>query len=441
MFGMNGSDPSSMAQMLTSADRAPLDRLLKNQQAQLSGQKDAYGKIKSKLQALQSSLKALTTGKGLQSQSATFSAEGFMSATVKTGAANANYQLFVQQLAQSDQQALTLAEDWTAPSQGQLNISVDDTNLSLDLSTLNGGGLTELRDAINKSPDNKGVTASLIRSGGQTQLLLTSAKTGASQAMSVSVTGGNGEANFTALEGAISNKTQLSSAQDAVIKLGSGVGGVGGLELSSSTNTFDGQIDGLNLTVTKAHGATDSPLSLTVATDQSAIENSLKEVVAAYNALASEVELQTRSKEGKTATLSGDSMSRGLLDKLRNTLSTPTNGVSLAELGIKTDKNGKLSLDTAAMAKLQQDKPGALEAALTGKEGLFTRLEADTKPYLDRNGILVQRDQSLKTGLDRITDRQEALDLRMDKTYQRYLSQFTRMNTLAQQMQQTMGMF
>lgn len=435
MFGMGSMDPSSMAQMLTSADRAPLDRLLKNQQSQLSSQKAAYGKIKDKLQALESSLKALTTGKGLQSQSATFSADGIMTATVKTGAANANYQLYVKQLAQSDQQAFTLAEDWAAPSSGSLNISLDGANLNVDLVNLNGGGLTELRDAINKSPDNKGVTASLIRSNGQTQLLLTSAKTGASQAMTVSASGD------ATLEAAITGKTQLSEAKDAVIKLGSGAGGVGGLELSSSTNNFDGQIDGLNLTVTKAHGETDSPLSLTVATDQSAIENSLKDIVSAYNALVSEVELQTRSKDGKTAALSGDSMSRGIVSRLRSTLSSPATGTSLAELGIKTDKNGKLSLDTAAMAKLQQDKPGALEAALTGKDGLFTRLEAETKPYLERNGLLVQRDQSLKTGLDRITDRQEALDLRMDKTYQRYLSQFTRMNTLAQQMQQTMGMF
>ena len=435
MFGMGSMDPSSMAQMLTSADRAPLDRLLKNQQSQLSSQKAAYGKIKDKLQALESSLKALTTGKGLQSQSATFSADGIMTATVKTGAANANYQLYVKQLAQSDQQAFTLAEDWAAPSSGTFNISLDGANLNVDLASLNGGGLTELRDAINKSPDNKGVTASLIRSNGQTQLLLTSAKTGESQAMTVSASGD------AALEGAIAGKTQLSQAQDAVIKLGSGAGGVGGLELSSSTNNFDGQIDGLNLTVTKVHGATDSPLSLTVATDQSAIESSLEGIVSAYNALVSEVELQTRSKEGKTAVLSGDSMSRGIVSRLRSTLSSPATGTSLAELGIKTDKNGKLSLDTAAMAKLQQDKPSALEAALTGVDGLFTRLEAETKPYLERNGLLVQRDQSLKTGLDRITDRQEALDLRMDKTYQRYLSQFTRMNTLAQQMQQTMGMF
>lgn len=436
MFGM-GSDPASMAQMLTSADRAPLDRLLKNQQAQLSGQKEAYASIKSKLQGLQDSLKPLTTGSGLQSQSASFSQEGFMTATVKTGAANASYQLFVQQLAQSDQQALTLAADWTAPSAGQLNINVDGADISVDLASLNGGGLTELRDAINKAPGNDGVSASLIRSNGETQLLLTSTKTGASQAMNVSVSGGNGEANFSALESAISSKTQLSSAQDAVIKLG----GETGLTLTSATNTFDGQIDGLNLTVTKAQASGDTPLSLTVATDQEAIESSLEGFVSAYNALVSEVELQTRSKEGKTAALSGDSMSRGLLDRLRNTLSSPGNGVSLAELGIKTDKNGKLSLDTAAMAKLQQDKPGALEAALTGKDGLLTRLEAEAKPYLSRDGILVQRDQSLKTGLDRITDRQEALDVRMDKTYQRYLSQFTRMEVLAQQMQQTMGMF
>lgn len=444
MFGMGSMDPSSMAQMLTSAERSPLDNLLKIQQSQLASQQSAYSKIKTKLQGLQDSIKALTDGNGLQSQSASFSVEGYASATVKSGAVNGDYQLYVKQLAQADQQALALADDWTAPSQGQLDISLDGNTMSLDLSTLApGSGLSELRDAINQATDNSGVTASLIRADGQTQLLLTSTKTGASQAMSISLSGGNGEAAYTDLDTALSTKKQLSQAQDAQIELG----GAGGLQLSSSTNTFDGQIDGLSLTVNKVHaqdgaGAyVDAPLTLSVATDQEAINSSLEGIVSAYNALVSEVELQTRSKEGKTAALSGDSMSRGLLGRLRGTLSNPIGDIGLSELGIKTDRYGKLSLDTAAMAKLQQDKPGALEAALTGTDGLLTRLEADTKPYLDRNGILVQRDRSLQAGLDRITDRQESLDTRMNKVYQRYLGQFTRMNTLAQQMQQTMSMF
>lgn len=444
MFGMNGMDPSSMAQMLTSADRAPLEGLLRTQHNQLSAEKEAYSQIKNKLQALQDAIKGLNENGGLSSQSATFSSEGYATATVKAGAANADYQLYVKQLAKADQYSLALDENWTVPTQGTLDITVDGQTLSLDLSTLDSAsGLTGLRDAINKAADNNGVQASLVRSGGQTHLMLTGSKTGASQAMTINLSGGNGEAGFTQLQTAITNKTQLASAQDAVIELG----GAGGLQLASSTNNFDGQIDGLNLTVSKAHAQdefgnyTDAPLSLSVSTDQTAIEESLKGIVDAYNSLVGEVQKHTQSKEGSKAVLAGDSMARGLLGRLRGTLSNPPAGVSLAELGIKTDRYGKLSLDTAAMAKLQQNKPGALEQAFTGENGLLTRLEADVKPYLDRNGTLVQRDRSLQSGLDRITDRQEALDNRMNKVYQRYLGQFTRMQTLAQQMQQTMTMF
>ncbi|MDP5292377.1 flagellar filament capping protein FliD [Oceanimonas sp. CHS3-5] len=437
-------DPSSMAQMLMSADRAPLDGLLRTQRGQLSAQKEAYSQIKGKLQALQDAIKSLTTGTGLSSQSASFSAEGYASATVKSGAANADYQLYVKQLAQPDQYSLALDENWTVPSQGLLDITLDGQTLSLDLSTLDPStGLSGLRDAINQAADNNGVQASLVRADGQTHLMLTGSKTGASQAMTINLSGGNGEAAYTELQTAITNKTQLSGAQDAVIELG----GASGLQVSSSTNTFDGQIDGLTLTVTKAHAQdefgnyTDAPLGLSVATDQAAIEESLSGIVDAYNALVSEVQKHTQSKEGKGAALAGDSMARGLLGRLRGTLSNPPADFSLAQLGIKTDRYGKLSLDTAAMAKLQESQPGALEEAFTGANGLLTRLEADAKPYLDRNGTLVQRDRSLQSGLDRIADRQEALDMRMDKVYQRYLSQFTRMQTLAQQMQQTMSMF
>lgn len=444
MFGMNGMDPSSMAQMLMSAERAPLDGLLRTQRSQLSAQKEAYSQIKSKLQALQTAIKELTSGTGLSSQSVGFSAEGYASATVKAGAASADYQLYVKQLAQADQYSLALDENWTIPSQGTLDITVDGQTLSLDLSTLDSAsGLTGLRDAINQAADNSGVQASLVRADGQTHLMLTGSKTGADQAMTINLGGGNGEAAFTELQTAIGNKTRLAAAQDAVIELG----GAGGLQLSSATNTFDGQIDGLSLTVSKAHAQdefgnyTDAPLGLSVATDQAAIEESLKGIVDAYNALVGEVQKHTQSKEGSSAALSGDSMARGLLGRLRGTLSNPPDGVSLAELGIKTDRYGKLSLDTAAMARLQESRPGALEDAFTGAGGLLTRLEADTKPYLDRNGTLVQRDRSLQSGLDRIADRQEALDSRMNKVYQRYLGQFTRMQTLAQQMQQTMSMF
>ncbi|WP_417604444.1 flagellar filament capping protein FliD [Oceanimonas baumannii] len=444
MFGMNGMDPSSMAQMLMSADRAPLDNLLKTQRIQLSAEKEAYSQIKGKLQALQDAIKGLNKDGGLSSQSASFSAEGYASATVKSGAASADYQLYVKQLAQADQYSLALNENWAVPAQGTLAITVDGEVLSLDLSALDpASGITGLRDAINQAADNNGVQASLVRSNGQTHLMLTGSKTGASQAMTITLSGGNGDAAFNELQNAITNKTRLSVAQDAVVELG----GAGGLQLTSATNTFDGQIDGLSLTVTKAHARdaagnyTDAPLGLSVATDQAAIGESMKGIVDAYNGLLTEVQKYTQSKEGSSAVLAGDSMARGVLGRLRGTLSNPPAGFSLAELGITTDRHGKLSLDTAAMAKLQENKPGALEDAFTGSNGLLTRLEADLKPYLDRNGTLVQRDRSLQSGLDRIADRQEALDSRMNKVYQRYLAQFTRMQTLAQQMQQTMTMF
>lgn len=443
MFGMNGMDSSTMAQMLMSAERSPLDNLLKSQRTQLSAQKDAYSKIKGKLQALQDAIKALKAGKGLQSQAASFSAEGYASASLKSGAVNGDYQLYVKQLAQADQYSLALDENWTVPAQGVLEISVAGQTLSLDLADHAGKSLAGLRDAINQAAGGAGVQASLVRSNGQTHLMLTGAKTGADQALSISLSGGDGSAAYTELEAALAGKTQLSQAQDAIVELG----GAGGLELKSASNSFDNHIDGLNLTVQKAHARdgggnyTDAPLTLTVATDKTAIEESLKGVVSAYNALVAEVEQQTKGGEGKTAVLSGDSLSRGLVGRLRSILSNPGGGLSLAEIGIKTDRYGKLSLDTEAMAKLQQSSPGALEEALTGAGGLLTRMETDIKPYLDRNGILVQRDRSLKLGLDRLTDRQEALDSRMDKVYQRYLAQFTRMQTLAQQMQQTMSMF
>src|SRR5690606_40822188 len=101
----------------------------------------------------------------------------------------------------------------------------------------------EIARAINQASDNQGkVIASVVTSGGQTQLLLTSAKTGEAGEISIDASG----LPAGALRDALSNARELTAAQDAVVRLG----GQGGIRMQQGSNTFTG-IEGVSAPFTR----------------------------------------------------------------------------------------------------------------------------------------------------------------------------------------------
>ncbi|MDF4797977.1 flagellar filament capping protein FliD, partial [Vibrio parahaemolyticus] len=57
------------------------------------------------------------------------------------------------------------------------------------------------------------------------------------------------------------------------------------------------------------------------------------------------------------------------------------------------------------------------------------------------SGAFKSRKEALQANLDRLSDKQTTLERKYDMSYKRYLKQFTQMNTLMTQMNQTMSMF
>ena len=86
--------------------------------------------------------------------------------------------------------------------------------------------------AINNNADNKGsVVASVVTSGGSTQLVLTSGKSGAGGAVSLNTSG----LTSSTLKTQLSSGNALVPAQDAVVWLGDQTTGV---RMQQSSNTF-----------------------------------------------------------------------------------------------------------------------------------------------------------------------------------------------------------
>ncbi len=422
-------DPASMAMQLVAIERQNMDKLLKKQMDSIKGQQSAISTLTTKLSTFQTMLKDLNKASDLQAQKAVMSQEGIMTVTSNGKASSGQYNFFVEQLAQSHQVGLSLDSETTPlPADGVFSLTVKGKSLDIDLATLPAGStVKDLVSHINNAKDNPGVKATLVRTDGKVNMVLTSKDSGEENAITVNY---SGDAS-SSLGTAVANKSEITKAQDARLQMG----GNNPLTITSASNKIENVVDGLTLQLTKAQKSGDAPLQVTVEQDKEAVTGSLKKFVDSYNELIDELAKMTSSDPKSPGALSSDSGVRSLKSMLANSVRDLPNGLSLSSLGIKTDKTGKLSFSETDFNKALEKDPELLGKALMGDDGLLKRMSDSLDPYTKRDGALKGRKSGLEASEKRVNERMEALDRRMNSAYKRYLNQFTTMN----QMMQTMG--
>ncbi|ELB2790725.1 lateral flagellar capping protein LafB [Aeromonas hydrophila] len=422
-------DPAATAMQLVAIERKNMDALLKKQMDGIKGQQSAISTLNTKLSTFQTMLKDLNKASNLQAQKATMSQDGVMTVTSNGKASSGQYNFFVEQLAQSHQVGLSLdSETAPLPADGVFSLTVKGKTIDIDLATLPAGStVKDLVSKINDAKDNPGVKATLVRTDGKVNMVLTSKDSGLENAISVNY---SGDAT-NSLGAAISGKTDITKAQDARLRMG----GDNPLTITSASNKIENVVDGLTLQLTKAQKSGDAPLLVNIEQDKEAVTGSLKKFVESYNELVDELAKMTSSDPKAPGALSSDSGVRSLKSVLSNSVRDLPNGLSLSSLGIKTDKAGKLSFSETDFNKALDKDPELLGKALLGDDGLLKRMSDSLDPYTKRDGALKGRKTGLEASEKRIKERMDALDRRMDSAYKRYLNQFSTMN----QMLQTMG--
>ena len=101
-----------------------------------------------------------------------------------------------------------------------------------------------------------------------------------------------------------------------------------------------------------------------------------------------------------------------------------------------------MKLDTDTFEKAQTNNSAALEDMFNGDDNLLDSLDTLVKPYLQfSDGLFKSRKDALKQNIDRIEDKKVSLDRKYDMSYDRYLKQFTQMNAIMTQMNQTKSLF
>lgn len=422
----------SMATQLAQYEiQGQLAKANRNQEA-YKAQLNALSSLDTALKSFKSAASGLKlAGSSMLVNSASYSQEGYATATVGSKAVAGSYDFFVQQLASKSQLALQGLQDGDLGS-GSLSIGQGSDTFSVDLGAVTT--LDELAAAINGAADNSGVKATLVRSNGQVNLVLTSETTGADQAISLTASGN------TAFENAVAARQELSVAKDAIVRLG----GETGIELTSSSNTFANIIDGVSLTFSKAHQTGDTPLTIEIAQDQSATKEKAQTFVSAFNALMSSFDSLTASggESGSRGPLAGDASVRAIEGMLNQLVRTSFGGVSLTEFGIVADRGGKLTIDSARFEKAVAANPEGFEKLFTDKGNLLDTLDKNLAVYTSSaGGLLTNRKDTLNTQLRRVDQQFDNIQKQYDSYYSRYLRQYTGLMQTMAAMEQTYGMF
>lgn len=431
---MSSLDPISMATQLATYDVQPFQQRYKTQADQYQAQLTALGKVETALRDFRSSMEAMNSStNSVVKNSATLSQEGYLSASVSSQALAGNYQVFVEKLAtaQQDAYALPNVTDTNAEfgKTGTLTLTVGDE--SADIEVTADMSLADLVKTINNSDDNPGVNASLVRSNGATHLMLSSTETGEDNAFTL-----------TDSNNILGTVKGLTTAQDATIRLG----GEDGIALTSSTNTFKGVIDGVDLTVTKAQAAGDAAIGMKVGADDEATKEQMDKFVSSYNSLISTIKQYTA--------IGGEDKARGVLasDPTLRSIESQLNGairgaygddnLRLSSAGLSIDREGKMQFDADKFKEMQANNSAGLESLFNGDDSVFDKIDTALDPFLKfSSGLFATRKDSLQQSISRINDKQDDLDRKYDMAYTRYLKQFTQMNNLMTQMNQTMTMF
>ena len=289
-------------------------------------------------------------------------------------------------------------------------------------------------EAINAA--NKGVTASLVDTG-----------TGGNN-FRIVLSGDMGIAGTFAVTSSISDdlgfgdadKT-LQTAQDAVINFE-------GLTISRGSNSVNDVISGTTIDL---NGVTSSTVRLNVTSDTSTLKTSLQDVVTVYNSLNSSLDNMGSVKDGSTDTLNGALAGDGsLISYIKNNIRTAVfnesstksgNVNALRDLGISIDRSGKMTFDETTynsmvlnnfddISKMLTAGTSNQSAYDTAAKGLSQDIATTLEGLTDKDGIVTTRSTNASSVLADHKEELTKLETRMTAVYQRYLSQFTAMESM-----------
>lgn len=428
---------STLVSELVASSRAPQQAIIAADTQSVTTQISAVGTLKSALATFQGSLTPVATTSAFDSLSASSSNTTAFAATADSSATLGSYSVQVSQLAQAQQIVSTTA--WSgggsAPvGTGTLQISLGGSSFTVAIAGSNDT-VSGIAAAINTAKGNPGIEASVVTGTGGAHLVLTSSLTGAANTIKVTETdGGSGLSALTYGTGGTANFTQQTAAQDASLS-------IAGVTFTSASNTVTGALSGVTLTLL---AVTSSAATLTVATDTAGVEANIQSFTSAYNTLQKTFASlgSFDATTNSAGPMLGDALLSGVQNQTRSTLYSIVNTGSatydtLASVGITTNSDGTLSVDTAKLSAALSADFSAVSQLFSGASGVASSLNSQITATLAAGGMIDSRSQTLVKRENALTQQSNQLDQQMSALSASLTQQYASLNTLLSSLQST----
>ncbi len=328
----------------------------------------------------------------------------------------------------------------TSGSSFSFSDTASDLSFSTTQSASSGGATTPagLVTAINDL--NWDVTASLIDTGASSNpyKIVLQGKSGTANDFSVTLANKVGGGT----PSGIAFSTSLQSAQNAQFT-------VDGLSIERGSNTVTDVLTGVNLELLQTSGG--SEITLDIMRNTSDVKKKVENLVSVYNNLTIIMDTlgNHESTEELGGVLVGDSTLRAVRQKVVSmvtaTTTTPATGAtmkSLSDLGVSLDRYGKLTINQTTLSDSLENETHFLEirkmfSADTDIQSEFSTSDAGIagdaiktlRSLMATDGIVKSKSTGQSKDITRFEKDLRALEKRLEGVYDRYITQFTAMET------------
>ena len=368
----SGLNITQIVDSLVEAEKAPQESQIQNKIDNRNTSISAIAEIKSSLSKLSSALTKLTGNTSLNVSSTSTAVSA--SITDPSSAVAINSSVTVTTLAKGQ----TLAfEDYTSSTSlvgaGSLVLERGDwssgsfvasaTQASTTLTATSTDTLESLKDKINAL--DYGVVASVLGAGDDTFTLVLKSGDGKKNALRITSTENPSGSGLSTIDNTTTNSSkQKVAGTDAAIT-------VDGISLTRSSNTINDLFTGysINLLASTIVGSTDTPAILSGSVNTSDATTNLQSFVTAVN--EARTLLNNKTFRGSSTTDAGELSDDPIINSVKKRINSLTsnslsgfgvNGVYLSNLGVRTEKNGLLSLNTTVLKTELKTNPGSLDA-------------------------------------------------------------------------------
>ncbi|PTT98468.1 flagellar hook protein, partial [Pseudomonas sp. HMWF031] len=408
-----------LVQQLLTAERQPKEERLNAKEERIEAEISGLGQIKSKLSDFKDAVDELRSDNGINGREPTITNPSedndVLSAEASNSALRGSYEVVVEQLAAgsritTDAGAFTSSSDPVLTSgTGSLTFDVGGSK-SFTIDVTAGMSLTALREKINNSDDNFGVTANIIDTGtgAGPRLVFSSSETGDGNDLVITNDTGAAELDRLSTTGGTNNisAANIESARNAIAY-------IDGIEVQSSSNEFENTIQNVSFEVNEVSpkdAAGDFlATKLSIGYDKEGLDKKIRDFVDNYNALIDEIKTLTRYGESELeedGALAGDSLLRGIQSGLASIVGDNVSSSALGglfQIGIEFDDDGKLEIGSTdfGLGTGEDRLEDALEDSFDEiaklftdpDEGIATRLYEFSKEYTSYSGLISLRER------------------------------------------------